>query len=65
MTTKLLHTADEAADTLGISRSRIYELMAAGHLEFVKLGRSRRIPREALEAFVTRLREEGATHDAA
>jgi excisionase family DNA binding protein len=57
---KLLHTATEAADALGISRSRIYELMAAGELEYVKLGRSRRIPADALETFVARLRQ-GAT----
>jgi excisionase family DNA binding protein len=58
---KLLHTATEAADALGISRSRVYELMAAGELEYVKLGRSRRIPADALESFVARLRGEAVT----
>jgi excisionase family DNA binding protein len=58
---KLLHTATEAAAALGISRSRVYELMAAGELEYVKLGRSRRIPADALESFVARLRGEAVT----
>lgn len=33
---------------LGLSRSAIYELMRAGVLPWVKLGRSRRIPRRAV-----------------
>jgi excisionase family DNA binding protein len=64
---KLLHTATEAATALGISRSRVYELMQGGDLEYVKIGRSRRIPADALEAFVARLRgeAEGPTAGAA
>ena len=43
-----LVTVQEAAQFLSISRSKLYELMDNGELTFVKLGRSRRIPRRAL-----------------
>lgn len=37
-----------AASFLSISRSKLYELMDAGELVYVRIGRSRRIPRRAL-----------------
>ncbi len=43
-----LVTVQEATQFLSISRSKLYELMDNGELKFVKLGRSRRIPRHAL-----------------
>ncbi len=43
-----LVTVQEAAQFLSISRSKLYELMDNGELTFVKLGRSRRVPRRAL-----------------
>ncbi len=43
-----LLTVQEAAQFLRVSRSKLYALMDAGELQFVKLGRSRRIPRRAL-----------------
>lgn len=52
---KLLVRVDEAAARLGISRSKLYELMAAGHIAYVKIGRSVRIPTTALEEFVESL----------
>ncbi|KLL09503.1 excisionase family DNA-binding protein, partial [Protofrankia coriariae] len=51
---KLLLTAAEAAAVLGVGRSTVYELMAAGQIESVRIGRSRRIPRAALVAYVDR-----------
>ncbi|MBQ0847470.1 helix-turn-helix domain-containing protein [Streptomyces sp. NBC_00414] len=54
-TEQLLYTAEEAATVLRLGRSTVYELMAAGELRFVKRGRSRRIKRSALEAFVDSL----------
>jgi excisionase family DNA binding protein len=42
----------EAADAIGVSRSRIYELMAAGLLPYRQVGSVRLIPRAALEALV-------------
>ena len=43
-----LLTVREVADFLRISRSRLYELMDRGELIYLKLGRSRRIPRRAV-----------------
>jgi len=49
---KLLYSPREAADLLSISRSKLYELMASGVVHSVRVGRSRRIPADALRAFV-------------
>lgn len=38
----------EVADYLGVSRSKVYQLMGEGELPWVKLGRLRRIPRTQL-----------------
>lgn len=38
----------EAAEFLRMGRSTIYELMDAGRLGYVKIGRARRIPKRAL-----------------
>lgn len=54
--TKLLLTPAEAAEILAVGRSTVYELIATGDLESVRIGRSRRVPRAALDAFVRRLR---------
>ncbi len=48
---KLL-TVIEAARELGISRSKVYELLADGELPSVRIGRTRRIAVAALEEFV-------------
>lgn len=55
-TPPLLYRVEEGARTLGISRSRVFELIAAGHIETVQIGRARRIPAQALEDYVARLR---------
>ena len=43
-----LLTVRECAEFLHLSRPKIYELMDAGELCYLKLGRSRRIPRRAV-----------------
>jgi excisionase family DNA binding protein len=43
-----LATVSEAAAFLGLSRSKLYDLMDQGFLAYVKLDRARRIPRRAL-----------------
>lgn len=58
MTMPLLYTPEDAAEVLAISRTRVYELMAAGLIESVKVGRLRRIPADALENYVEGLRAE-------
>lgn len=45
-----LMSVPEAARFLAISRSYLYELMDTGLLVYVKLGRCRRIPRQAVIA---------------
>lgn len=48
MTEPLLVRPSEAATLLGIGRSKLYELLAAGELPVVRIGRSVRIPVEGL-----------------
>ncbi len=48
----LLLTPKEAARALGLSQSYIYELLASETLPSITIGRTRRIPRRALEEFV-------------
>lgn len=52
----LLLTAEQAASTLAICRTKIYELLRNGELESVQIGTSRRIPFAALSDYVHRLR---------
>lgn len=54
----LLLRVEEAADRLGIGRSLMYHLALTGAVESVTVGRLRRIPGEALEEYVRRLRED-------
>ena len=49
-----LLTVREAAGFLRLSRSTIYLFMDRGELVFVKLGRSRRIPKRALVELAAR-----------
>jgi excisionase family DNA binding protein len=49
---KILLTITEAAFLLGMGRSFVYELVKSGELPSIKLGRARRIPASALEAFI-------------
>ncbi len=49
----LLLRAEDAARLLGIGRSTVFEMLAAGELPgVVRIGRSVRISREALEQWV-------------
>lgn len=43
---------EAAAEVLGVSRTVVYELLRRQELDSIQIGRSRRIPREALERFV-------------
>ncbi len=53
--TRLLLTVPEAAQALAISRSKLYELIASGLVRSVRIDGSRRVPVEALEAYVAHL----------
>jgi excisionase family DNA binding protein len=45
---RLLHTVPHAAQLLDIGVSTVWKLIAEGKLPTVRIGRSRRIPHEAL-----------------
>lgn len=52
---KLLLTPEEAAQALGIGRTKVYELIALGEIPSVKIGASRRIPAHGLQLYVSSL----------
>jgi excisionase family DNA binding protein len=52
---RLLHTVEEAADQLSLSRSALYELIRVGEIDSVKVGGRRRITQTALDTYVTGL----------
>lgn len=49
---RLLARPEEAAELLGVGRSTIYELMRAGELHVVHIGRAARIPIQDLRLWV-------------
>jgi excisionase family DNA binding protein len=49
---RLLLKPEEAAEMLGIGRSKVYALLAAGELPRVMVGHSVRVPASALERWV-------------
>lgn len=54
---KLLLTPEEAGVVLGVGRSRVYDLMRTRQLPSVRIGKSRRVPAAAVQAFVDELME--------
>jgi excisionase family DNA binding protein len=62
--TRLLRTVPEAAEALAISRSKLYELLATGLVRSVRIDGSRRVPVEALEAYVATLLDQEEAIDA-
>ena len=53
---RILLTIKQTAQVLSLSRSTVYELIRDGLLEVVHVGRSARVPMDAVIAFVTKLR---------
>jgi excisionase family DNA binding protein len=49
---QLLLDVNQAAEALGISRARLYELMNQGKIRYVHIGRLRKIKVEALRQYV-------------
>jgi excisionase family DNA binding protein len=56
----LLRVAD-AAQILAVGRTTMYQLIAAGEIELVHIGRCARVPFAELDRFVARRRTERAT----
>lgn len=55
LTAPTLYSVEEAADVLGIGRTYMFHLLATGAVESFKIGKRRKISREALDAFVKKL----------
>ena len=55
-----LLTAAEVAEVLHIGRTRVYELIYAGQLQSIKIGRLRRVPVSAVEEFIRQMVGEAA-----
>jgi excisionase family DNA binding protein len=53
---KLLYKPETAGAQLEMGRTAIYHLVKTGELRSVKIGRSRRIPADALEEYVEKLK---------
>ncbi len=56
----LLMRAEEVAHTLGLSRSKIYQMMSGGALPTVRVGRAVRVPKAALRDWITHHTTEAA-----
>ena len=59
-TSRLLYSVEEAADLLGIGRTFMFHLLATGEIDSFKIGKRRKIPRDALDGYIERLRSEQA-----
>ena len=55
MRRKLLLTAEEAAEMLGVGRTTVYRMLARNELRSIKIGSSRRIPFVSLTEYVDRV----------
>ena len=49
----LLLKPEEIAHLLALGRSKVYEMLAAGELPVIRIGTAVRVPRNALEEWVT------------
>ena len=54
MDTRLLLRPTEAAEAIGIGRSKVYELLASGELPSILIGCSVRVPVDALRKWIDR-----------
>ena len=61
---QLLLRPAEAADVLGVGRSKLYELIAQGVIPTVRVGSRLRIPVEELRNWVRQETAKGGTRDA-
>jgi excisionase family DNA binding protein len=49
------YTVDEVAKLLRVGKTAIYDAIMTGELDSLKIGQSRRIPRDALKRYLARL----------
>jgi excisionase family DNA binding protein len=57
----IVYSVEEAADMLGISRTFMFQLIGKGAIQSFKLGKHRKISREALDTFIAQLLREQTT----
>lgn len=55
METRLLYRIPEVAEALNVSRSKVYELLAAGELKSVRIDRTRLVRVDDLHAYIQAL----------
>ena len=53
---RLLYSVEEAAGLLGVGRTFMFYLVATGEIESLKIGKLRKIPRDAIDSYIQRLR---------
>ena len=49
---RLLYSVPEAARLLGVGRTYMFRLISAGEIESIKVGKLRKIPRDALGRYI-------------
>lgn len=52
---RVLLTVEQAALRLSISRTKMFQLIKYGEVRSVRIGRSRRVPADALTTYIERL----------
>ena len=58
-----LLNVEQAAQLLGLGRSKTYQLILRGELKSLKIGRSRRVPVDAIEDFIAELMRKAEAQD--
>jgi excisionase family DNA binding protein len=58
------YTINEIASMFGVTRATIYQWMNGGKLAYIVVGCRRRIPQEALDAFIKRSNDQKQEPDA-
>lgn len=53
---QILYSVEEAAELLGIGRTFMFHLLATGEIDSLKIGKRRKIHRDALDGYIERLR---------
>lgn len=62
---RVMFTAEEAAEQLGIGRTVMFRLIRNGDIASVRIGRLRRVPASAIQDYAARLVSDTATQTAA
>ena len=62
---RLCYRVPEAAEAIGVGRSKTYELIASGNLPSIRIGGSIRIPVSALRAWIAAQTDRSQEHSTA